>query len=279
MTFSGPQCCIVSNRGVERNVPVESMAEALELETGNGAYTVGHTYEHTKVLLWPEHLERLRSSMSGLGATQLFSQRALESAMLTLLQHTGWEMARFRIFVPLDTPEQIILTLEPYADIPEETRWKGVECVTLPQLSRGDHPELKQASWGQLKEEAAAQLPEGIHTGLLLSGQNTLLEGLDSNFFAIRKGELITAGDGVLPGLTQQTVLQIAPSVLPVSLQALPLDEVETIDEAFITSSSRGILPVVTLDGQVIGDGSPGPFSRKLWDAYQGWIQANLTSL
>lgn len=68
----------------------------------------------------------------------------------------------------------------------------------------------------------------------------------------------------------------MAVQAIPLQLQAIHVDEVPTLDEALISSSSRWILPVVRIGAQLLGDGTPGPITKQLIAAYNDYVEAHL---
>ena len=107
-----------------------------------------------------------------------------------------------------------------------------------------------------------------------------ILEGLSSSFFAVRGGELWTAESGVLFGTTRAWVLELANELdIIVNLEGAPLDDLEGIEEAFLTSSSRGLLPVRQIQDIVISSGVPGPVTLALMDAYQARLADELEEI
>ncbi|MCY4525968.1 MAG: aminotransferase class IV, partial [Anaerolineaceae bacterium] len=100
-----------------------------------------------------------------------------------------------------------------------------------------------------------------------------------SNFYGVLDGELRTAGTDVLAGITRGIVLQLAPDILPVNLSAMLLDDLSRVEEAFLSSSSRGLLPVVRVDEQVIGSGRPGPVTLALVEALERFVEQHLEAL
>ncbi len=254
------------------------MDDVLSLEQGDGVYSVGHLYHHNGVLLWPEHVKRIRTSLQGLNVTPVMQEERILYALSLLVDDTGWQTSRFRWFVPSAHPECAVVSLELYEEVSDDVRWKGVRCVTLPELRR-ERPEIKDIRWARQRDRAKLQLSDGIHTGLLLDREGNFLEGLDSNFFAIKDGVLCTAVEGVLHGLTMKVVLEIAPPILSVVTEPVNVRDLALLDEAFLTSTSRVVLPVTEMDGVLIGGGRPGPFTRQLYDAFQGWLSNNLTTL
>jgi branched-chain amino acid aminotransferase len=107
-----------------------------------------------------------------------------------------------------------------------------------------------------------------------------LLEGLSSNFFAIKDNQLWTEDKRVLSGITRQIVLDIAVSeAFPVKLTGISRAELSGISEAFLTSVSRGILPIRKIDQWVIGDGEPGLITRKLMTFFREKIESELEQI
>ena len=92
-------------------------------------------------------------------------------------------------------------------------------------------------------------------------------------------GELRTAGKDVLPGIAQQIVFEVAPEVVPVRRDAVNVVDIPRLEEAFVTSSSRGIIPVVAIDGVTIGSGKPGVKTCALRERYAAWVDAHLEDL
>src|SRR5690606_34550204 len=103
--------------------------------------------------------------------------------------------------------------------------------------------------------------------------------GLSSNFYAILHGELRSAGKDVLPGIAQQIVYEVAPGIVSVRRDAVNVFDIPRLEEAFITSSSRGIIPVVAIDGITIGSGKSGEKTQALRQRYQAWVNAHLEEL
>src|SRR5258708_9939270 len=100
---------------------------------------------------------------------------------------------------------------------------------------------------------------------------------MSSNFYAIKDDTLRTAGaDRVLHGIARRILLEVAPGVLPVQFDPIHLNEIDVLQEALLTSSGRGVVPIVEIDGRVIGTGKPGSYTRRLRAAYDAWADAHL---
>lgn len=92
-----------------------------------------------------------------------------------------------------------------------------------------------------------------------------ILEGSTTNFFGITEDRLITAGSHVLPGITRHVVVELAiDAEIAIDVRDVRKEELRLFDEAFITSSTKGVFPIVNVDGLNIGDGRVGPQTKRL---------------
>ncbi|MCL4247756.1 MAG: aminotransferase class IV [Anaerolineae bacterium] len=256
----------------------DSLADATRYEPHDGVYTVANTFARTQVLKLDAHLDRMEDSAKREGIPLHLDRTRLRAALRSMILDTDFGDVRFRVTAGRDTPERLILTIEPYKP-PSETIIKtGIRVITVPNSAR-PHPDAKTTDWLHDRGKIESSLPEGVYTALLLDGEGFILEGVSSNFYAILGGELRTAGTGVLPGIAQQIVFAVAPEILPLRKEAIHLRDLPQVSEAFITSSSRGIIPIIQIDAQVIDGGVPGPMTAALRSAYAAWTQAHLEEL
>lgn len=115
----------------------------------------------------------------------------------------------------------------------------------------------------------------GIAEVLFLTPSGHVLEGCVSNLFIVRRGALVTpALDGrILPGVTRSVVLELARADrISLRERPVPVRDLLRADEAFLTGTLKEIVPVVRVDGRKIGNGRPGPVTRRLAEAYRGLI-------
>ena len=115
-------------------------------------------------------------------------------------------------------------------------------------------------------------LRAGADEALMCNYRGQIAECAQSNVFLVRGGEALTPplAAGLLEGVTRNVLFEIGSEIgIPVREQVLRLDEVEAADEIFITSTTREVLPVTTLDGRPVGSGAPGPVTRALADAFR----------
>jgi branched-chain amino acid aminotransferase len=200
----------------------------------------------------------------------------LRGAIRQMIAEAEFGDVRFRVTIPRDQPDHAIITLEPYTPPASAIIHTGVRCLTARGLARRN-PAAKTNDW--IASRSTVDLPPGIYEGLLVADDARILEGFSSNFYAILQGELRTAGDDVLPGIARQIVFSVAPEILILRTDAILVDDLSHVSEAFITSSSRGVIPVIEIDDQLIGDGAPGPRTMAIRRAYIRWVETHLENL
>ena len=133
--------------------------------------------------------------------------------------------------------------------------------------------------------DAVAGLIEAQHAGadeaLFLDTDDHCSEASASNLFVWNGSQLLTppVSCGALPGITRETVLEIASSLgLQTLERAFGLDQLTSAEEAFLTSSLRGIAPLVRIDGRSIGKGAPGEITQRVSQAYVSIVARECTS-
>jgi branched-chain amino acid aminotransferase len=219
-----------------------------------GAYTTLRTYGGRRFLRVDDHTGRLARS-----AGEPLEPARLRAALRAALGATGHSESRLRVTY---APPRLLLSVEPFPPPPESLYREGVRCATVDL--RRQRPQAKDTRFIAAADAAYRRLPPGAHEGLLLADDGSILEGLSSNFFAVREGVLRTEGERALPGITRSLLLDVAVGLLPVQPSAVRVDELPAVSECFITSASRGVLPVVAVDTHTIGDGRPGPLTTEL---------------
>lgn len=271
-----PTCILTSNGVKPTPYTVESLAEAASNEP-QGVYTVGRTYKRDHTLLLDSHLDRLENSAATIGLSVKLDRSVLRKTLRRLIEQTDYEDSRFRITIPKETPDQVYLGIERFHPVPAEIQEGGARCITV--AMHRQNPSAKTTGWVQERKSAVDAFPPGIYEGLLINENGELLEGMSSNFYAIMDGQLRTAKAGVLPGIAQSIVLTVAPEVIPINPIPITVRDLPFIDEAFITSAGRGIIPVIMINQQVVGTGQPGETTLRLRERYDAYADAHLEPL
>jgi branched-chain amino acid aminotransferase len=224
-----------------------------------GAYTTLRTHGGRGVVRLAQHVSRLNETSALLRSGASVSEATVRAVVREVLTATAHRESRLRITW---APPDLYVTVERFEPLPDRLYEEGVCCVTL-DVHR-ENPHAKDTRFIVTATAAYGALPAGIHEGLLLGHDGAILEGLSSNFFAVKAAILRTEEERALLGVTRSLVLDAAAGVLPVERRAVSQGDLGSVTEAFITSVSRGILPVVGIDAAAVGDGRPGPTTREL---------------
>jgi branched-chain amino acid aminotransferase len=253
----------------------DSLVDAVQFEP-EGIYTITNTYNTTQVLKLDSHLDRIEDSARRENIPLQLDRKRLRSGLRQVILESGFGDVRFRITVPRSQPDKFILSIEPFRPLSAAVINEGVSCMTAPGMRR-HNPAAKTNDWAQNRQ--GFTLPPGIYEGLLVNEEGEILEGFGSNFYGVLDGELRTAGEGVLPGIAQQIVFTIAPGILPLRKEVVREVDIPRLSEAFITSSSRGVIPVVEINHIKIGDRKPGAQTLAIRQAYNTWVKQHLEEL
>ena len=117
---------------------------------------------------------------------------------------------------------------------------------------------------------------QGAGGAILLNEDGTVSEGPGGCLFVLRGGVFTTPGvtSGILESVTRRTILDIAgPLDIPVAERALGRTELYLADEAFYCGTGQEIMPIVAFDGRPVGEGVPGPVTRRLQAAFDGIVR------
>lgn len=231
------------------------------------------------------HLARFRASCAAFRLDPGLSDEAITDILsqcvrLSGLQRSYVEMICTRGQPPWGSRDPRLAVNQFYAfAVPfvwianEEQRARGLRLV-VSEIQRippsSVDPRAKNYHWNDLTMGLLQALDQGAETVLLSDGQGHAVEGPGFNVFCVdSEGVLRTPRTGVLEGVTRRTVLELARHMgQAVQEGALSVHTLRTAAEVFLSSSGGGVLPVSEVDGQPIGDGQPGPLTKRLTEAY-----------
>ena len=135
--------------------------------------------------------------------------------------------------------------------------------------TRSVDPRIKNYHWLDLVAGLFDAYDNGAETTILTDGDGNAVEGPGFNLFTVSGKRLATPDIGVLEGITRQTVLELAEGMdLECALRPVPVAELRTADEVFVTSTAGGVVPVTRIDGLPVGEGGPGPLTKLLRQEY-----------
>ncbi len=226
------------------------------------------------------HMARLDRSLRELRMAHPMTPKALGIVMretvrrnrvrdgIVYVQVTRGEMRRDFPFPPDGTRPSIVVTARSHDTVKlEKQAADGIAVVTMPDL-RWQRVDIKSVALlpNVLAKQAARE--QGAREAWLVDAQGRVTEGASSNAWIVtRDGKLVTrplSGD-ILPGITRSVVIDlIAREGLGFEERPFTVEEAYAAREAFVTSASQLVMPVVQIDGRPIGNGAPGLIASAL---------------
>ncbi len=249
---------------------------------GDGVYEVIPVYSGN-IFRVQEHLRRLNNSLDDIRLDNPHSSEEWLTIFEPFLDKSKDQSIYLQITRGVASkrdhafPEQVKPTVFVMcSDIkPFEGKFTGIKAITLDD-TRWQLCNIKAITLLAnilLRQEA---IDEGCAEAILIK-QGYVTEGAASNVFVVIDGVLMTPlNDGaILPGITRDVILELAEKQqIPCSEQVIALEALNAASEIWVTSSTREIIPVVELDGRVIGDGKPGPLFTQMDALLQAEKQA-----
>jgi D-alanine transaminase len=228
----------------------------------------------------PRHMARLDRSLRELGIARPMSAAALSIVLretvrrnrvrdgIVYVQITRGVAPRdFHFPSPSPRPSVVVLARPINMTKLDDLANEGVGVVTVPDI-RWERVDIKSVALlpNVLAKQAARE--QGAREAWLVDTQGRITEGASSNAWIVdRNGTLIThpLGQGILPGITRSVVIDMLRAQgLRFEERAFTVEEACAAREAFITSASQTVLPVVRIDGRPVGNGAPGLITSQL---------------
>lgn len=224
-----------------------------------------------------EHLERLLVSAAGAQLVLAVDLDTLSEWCYELVMANGPEGLVRVIAADLGNPQADVFLYQMTASAPSPVEYEvGVPVVVY----HGERALPAVKSFNTLVPGLArkAAMAASAHDALLVDREGNITEGTNCNVFAVIGNVLMAPPAGVLlAGTVMDRVIHLATSLeLPFQRRPLPLAGVPRWDEAFLTSTRRGVLPICRIDDYELG--RPGPVTRQLLQAYRTWEDHALTA-
>ncbi len=236
-----------------------------------------------KLIDFPGHLARLQRSLDELSMKnplsaddwlevhrQLVARNDVDEGMVYLQVTRGNPGDRDFAFPPEDTPPTVVLFTQSKSGLADNPVARtGIKVISVPDIRWGRrdiktvqllYPSLAKMAAKKAHVDDAWFVEDGFVT-----------EGTSNNVYIVKGGKIVTRNlsNDILHGITRAAVVRFAREAqMEVEERAFTIAEAQAADEAFFTSASAFVLPVVEVDGQAVGVGKPGPVATRLREIY-----------
>lgn len=253
---------------------------------GDGVYEVIPVYSRKPFRL-QEHLLRLQHSMSAIRLSNPYSDAQWQHIIQQLIEahdqqdqsiylHVTRGVARRdHAFPKPDVPPTVFMMSSPLST--PERSWveQGVSCITATD-NRWLRCDIKSIALLPNVLLRQAAVDAGCVEALLVRDSGYITEGSASNLFVVQDGCLLAPPKNnlMLPGITYDVVLELAARAgIPSQVRDIAIEEVRQADELLLTSSTKEVLAVTTLDDKPVGEGRPGAMFKRVYSLYQEFKQ------
>lgn len=254
---------------------------------GDSVYETLRTYGG-RPFEWGRHLRRLRASAGRLGFEIPHSNEDLLTRLDAVLAPAANPESYIRIIVSRGLGDlsyhfdrvkgpTVVIVVKPSVAYPEWHYSRGIP-VALVSIRRNHPQALDPAikSSNLLNNVLALREAQesGAEEALLLNQKGEIAEGASTNVFVVQGGTVITPvlETGILAGITREVVLEIARGLtLGAREDMLRPSDLTGADEAFLTSTTREVVPIRTVDGRPVGPGQPGPVTTRILEAFRAY--------
>ena len=252
-------------------IPVHDLA----VLRGLGAFELLRTYNGLPFAL-EEHLERLQHSVQKMGLSLPWSRDELVRIVLETLQRNqanAHPESNIRIivtggssldFMTHQGQPRLLVLVSAMPRQPETWYTEGVKITTM--QNRRILPGAKSINYLSATVALKKAREQGAMESVYVDRDGLVYECTTSNIFIFKGTRLVTPGRKILSGITRGFILDLARELFQVEVRDLRLAELLGADEAFITGTNKGVVPVVQVDDVLVGEGRPGPHTRKLMD-------------
>ena len=248
---------------------------------GDGIYEVVHLYDG-RFIDEDRHLDRLERSLREIRLPMPLTRLALRHVLaevarknrvregLLYMQVTRGVAHRDHPFPAKPVPPALVVTVKRIRHYPDSIEGWGGKAITLPD-QRWARRDIKSVNLlpnilaRQAAREAGAIEAILHEDGFVTEGAATSIWFVDSQG-RLRVPPLSHA---LLPGCTRGALMaELEQAGIPVTLEALAVEEMADVQEAFLTSATSFVKPILAIDGRPVGDGTPGPVTRRLFDLF-----------
>jgi D-alanine transaminase len=253
---------------------------------GDGVYEVIPVYSHRAFRL-AEHLKRLQHSLDGIKLKNPHSESEWTDILNELIKRNAQEgrnqdqylylhitrgvAKRDHAFPNPPVPPTVFVLSNPLTTPPAEQLQKGIDCITVVD-NRWLRCDIKAIALlpNVLLRQAAVEA--GCAEAILIRDDAFLTEGAASNIFVVKNGTLLAPPKDnlMLPGITYDVILELAAANgIPYEVRKVMKTELFSADELLLTSSTKEVLAITSLDGKPVGNGKPGAVFSRMHQLYQ----------
>lgn len=228
-----------------------------------------------------DHINRLFKSADFIGLNIPKSKSEIREIVIELIHINRFPESSIRIIVTGGESSDgkkkgepnLIITCEPRNEIDRSFYEKGVKIKTVQDYREA--PVAKTINYTMAIKYLNDFIPKGFFE-ILYVHNSKITECTSSNIFFIKNRKLITPKDEILPGITRQIVINQSSKFFDIEEKNIFLHEIYDFDEAFITSTDKEILPVISIDNHMFNKGIVGSQTKQVMKIFKDYVDSKI---
>ncbi len=259
---------------------------------GDSIYEAVRTY-NGKPFLLDEHFRRMKNSALRLSMEVPFTQADLKNHIEELIKDLNFDCyARiivtrgkddfFNLYPETTKNPSVVVVIAKCHEYPKEFYEKGLNLSIVSitrNLRTALDPEIKSGNYLNNVLAIMEAKKKGSNDALMVNQQGFITECTTSNIFSVKDGRVFTPSldSGILHGVTRQLLIKlIKDNNIPFEETIMKPQDIYSMDECFLTASTKEVMPVQKIDDKIIGKGLRGPITAKLMEIFKKEIKRQL---
>lgn len=249
----------------------------------DATYDVAHVWRGSFFRL-DDHIDRFFSSMAALRFDLKMTKQEVADILAGCVARSGLRDAYVQMTCTRGVPprgtrdpslcrNRFYAFAQPFVWIANDDQRRDGLSMVVSAIERippeSLDPRVKNFHWLDLTQGIFEALDRGADVPALVDRAGNVTEGPGFNVFVVEAGRLATPRAGVFEGMTRRTVFELCADLQIACLErTIDAGALRRADEVFVTSTAGGIMPVTRVDGITVGDGRPGPLTRRIEETY-----------
>ena len=252
---------------------------------GDGVFEGIRAY-NARIFRMRDHMDRLYHSARAIMLEIPYKKEELNEILLETVRRTGLDDAYIRLIVtrgpgdlgidPRKCPKPAVYIIAgAIALYPKEKYAKGLRCtIASTRRNRPDclNPQVKTLNYLNNILAKIEAIQSNVDEAIMLNEAGCVAEGAADNIWVVQEGTLMTPPThvGILEGITRKVIMEICEEHhIPWREKNMVVHDLIKADEIFLCGTGAELIPVVDIDGRVVGDGKPGPVYRRMLELFR----------
>jgi len=220
-----------------------------------------------------DYMDRFEASQKYLDLAEQVSREKIEEIVNELQSRNQFDASTFKVILTGEGSENVE-AFRPYLiviNLPLDTSNQPRDIKTITHQYIRETPKIKSLNYATSFSLQQKKVKMGA-AEVIYHQQGIVSEASRCNVFMIKDGVLFTPAENILEGITRKHVINMASRLMDTKVSQVTLSELLNADEVFVTSTTKGIMPVTKIGDELVSNGAPGENTRKLQSEFKKYL-------